>query len=496
MALRSDGGVRCWGSNGNGQCNVPTNLGTCSGVAGGRYHTIALQCMAGVNAPASPELAPFSFANPRSWTVSGIETTSTGATITVNARGNLGTATKFLSLKVDGVTLATNIFGSGSGTTNCATAISTATFTIPPAQFLKLTTDGALEVRIEPSSNATSAGCMSATLTVNLNYTRDAIDCNGNGLDDECDIASASSIRDCNNNLLLDSCEIASGASDTNLNGRLDSCEVDCNGNGLPDTYELANNLVPDCNSNARPDACDVAIGGGSNDVDHNGIPDECKADCNNNGLPDTWEIFQGTAPDCNTNAVPDTCDIAASPSLDCNHNGVIDSCEGGSTGNDCDNNGQIDSCEIAGNAALDCNLNSTLDSCDIAADPALDCNQSGTFDTCDIANNSALDCNNSGTLDSCDIAAGTAIDCNLNDKPDSCDIAAGTEDDNQNGRLDSCELLYGDLNLDERIDGADLGAMLSLWGYPNPPYGDLNGDHIITGADLGLLLSHWGDIN
>jgi hypothetical protein len=414
--------------------------------------------VAGVNAPASPELAPFSFANPRSWTVSGIETTSTGATITVNARGNLGTATKFLSLKIDGVTLATNVFGSGSGATNCAAAISTATFTIPPAQFLKLTTDGTLEVRIEPSSNATSAGCTSATLTLKLNYTRDTIDCNGNGLDDECDIASVPSIRDCNNNLILDSCEIASGAADINLNGRLDSCEVDCNGNGLPDTYELANNLAPDCNSNARPDACDIAGGGGSNDVDHNGIPDECKADCNNNGLPDAWEIFQGTAPDCNTNAVPDTCDIAENPALDCNHNGVLDSCEGGSTGNDCDNNDQLDSCEIASNPAIDCN--------------------------------------NSGALDSCDIAAGAAIDCNLNGKPDSCDIAAGAEDDNQNSRLDSCELLYGDLNLDERIDGADLGAMLSLWGYPNPPYGDLNGDHIITGADLGLLLSHWGAIN
>jgi hypothetical protein len=369
----------------------------------------------------SPELAPFSFANPRSWTATGIQTSSNGATITVNARGNLGSAAKFLSLKIDGVTLATNIFGSGSGATNCAASLSTATFTIPPAQFLKLTTDGELEVRIEPSLNATSAGCSAATLTVTLNYNRDIIDCDANGLDDECDVAISPATSDCNNNLLIDSCEIAQGATDINLNGRLDTCEIDCNGNSLPDTYELANNLVPDCNSNARPDSCDVAVGGGSNDVDRNGIPDECKADCNNNYLPDAWEISQNMVQDCNHNAIPDSCDIATNP---------------------------------------------------------------------------AIDCNNSGSIDACDIAAGTAIDCNLNGKPDSCDITAGAEDDNQNGKLDSCELLYGDLNLDGHINGADLGAMLGVWGFPNPPYGDLNGDHIASGADLGILLGRCGVVN
>jgi hypothetical protein len=422
------------------------------------WHTIALQCIAGVNAPTSPELAPFSFANPRSWTATGIQTSSSGATITVNARGNLGTATKFLSLKIDGVTLATNIFGSVSGAANCGASLSTATFTIQPAQFRQLTTDGELEVRIEPSVNATSAGCSDATLTVILNYNRDTIDCNANGLDDECDIAISPVTRDCNNNLLLDSCDIAQGAADINLNGILDTCEIDCNGNTLPDTYELANNLVPDCNSNARPDSCDVAAGGGSNDVDHNGIPDEC-TDCNNNNLPDAWEISQNLVPDCNRNAIPDSCDIASNPALDCNSNGIPDSC-------------------------------------DKITNPALDCNQSGTLDTCDIATNPALDCNNSGSIDSCDIAAGTAIDCNLNGKPDSCDITAGAEDDNQNGKLDSCELLYGDLNLDGHINGADLGAMLGVWGFPNPPYGDLNGDHIASGADLGILLGRWGVVN
>jgi formylglycine-generating enzyme required for sulfatase activity len=42
MALRSDGGVRCWGDNTYGQCDTPTDLGACFSIAGGFYHTIAI----------------------------------------------------------------------------------------------------------------------------------------------------------------------------------------------------------------------------------------------------------------------------------------------------------------------------------------------------------------------------------------------------------------------------------------------------------------------
>ena len=82
-----------------------------------------------------------------------------------------------------------------------------------------------------------------------------------------------------------------------------------------------------------------------------------------------------------------------------------------------------------------------------------------------------------------------------MTNSPESA-ITAGAEDDNQNGKLDSCELLYGDLNLDGRIDGADLGGLLALWGITNPPYGDLDGNQRIDGADLAAMLSRWGVVN
>lgn len=49
-----------------------------------------------------------------------------------------------------------------------------------------------------------------------------------------------------------------------------------------------------------------------------------------------------------------------------------------------------------------------------------------------------------------------------------------------------------GDLNGDDRVDGADLAILLSGWGQPGPT--DLNGSGTTDGADLSTLLSVWGE--
>jgi hypothetical protein len=48
-----------------------------------------------------------------------------------------------------------------------------------------------------------------------------------------------------------------------------------------------------------------------------------------------------------------------------------------------------------------------------------------------------------------------------------------------------------GDLNDDGRVNGADLGLMISAWGT-NDPAADLNGDGTVNGGDLGLLIANW----
>jgi hypothetical protein len=56
---------------------------------------------------------------------------------------------------------------------------------------------------------------------------------------------------------------------------------------------------------------------------------------------------------------------------------------------------------------------------------------------------------------------------------------------------------VFGDLNGDGLVDGADLGLLLTVWGEcmevgPTGCAADLNDDNLIDGADLGLLLAAW----
>ncbi len=153
-----------------------------------------------------------------------------------------------------------------------------------------------------------------------------ANDCNDNGVNDDEDIASASS-TDCNLNTVPDECE---PDDDCNANGVPDFCDNldgtsdDCNANLVPDECE------PDCNINGVADECDIT-GGLSDDCNFDIVPDECQPleDCNNNGVTDICDIGASLALDCNVNLRPDSCDIAGGSSPDGNANGIPDECEG-----------------------------------------------------------------------------------------------------------------------------------------------------------------------
>ena len=52
---------------------------------------------------------------------------------------------------------------------------------------------------------------------------------------------------------------------------------------------------------------------------------------------------------------------------------------------------------------------------------------------------------------------------------------------------------VFGDLNGDAMVNGADLGLMLAAWGTCSGDCpADLNGNGVVDGADLGLMLSAW----
>ena len=50
---------------------------------------------------------------------------------------------------------------------------------------------------------------------------------------------------------------------------------------------------------------------------------------------------------------------------------------------------------------------------------------------------------------------------------------------------------LWGDVNNDGVIDGADIGLLMGDWGTDNIQ-SDFNNDGIVDAMDLGLLLENW----
>ncbi len=51
--------------------------------------------------------------------------------------------------------------------------------------------------------------------------------------------------------------------------------------------------------------------------------------DCNGNGVPDTTDIANFDSDDCNFNGIPDECELAAGTAQDLNGDGVLDECQG-----------------------------------------------------------------------------------------------------------------------------------------------------------------------
>ncbi len=105
---------------------------------------------------------------------------------------------------------------------------------------------------------------------------------------------------DCNNNGMMDECDVIAGASaDINFNLIPDECEtvIDCNNNNIDDTWEVAYGHGNDCNGNGIPDDCDS-----QEDCDDNGVLDICEMTAEvtvvmftenfDDGLPSTgWQV-------------------------------------------------------------------------------------------------------------------------------------------------------------------------------------------------------------
>jgi uncharacterized repeat protein (TIGR01451 family) len=133
-----------------------------------------------------------------------------------------------------------------------------------------------------------------------------------------------------------------------------------------------------------------------------------------------------------------------------------------GRSSSDCNANGVPDECDLADGTSADCNGNGVPDGCDIAAGTSQDCNGNGIPDECDLADGSSADCNGNGVLDECDISSEASTDCDTNGVPDECD-----PDCNGNGVPDGCDVqpMVGALVWSEDFEsGLDRWTTSGLW--------------------------------
>lgn len=308
-----------------------------------------------------------------------------------------------------------------------------------------------------------------------------ACDCNGNGLDDDLEIAACAgdpdtwscpadggvnfqaTCADCDGNGVIDACELCADTTGT----------LDCNGNGLLDACEIAPPGTTRWSANDHhymvvvdpldfEDAALTAQGWGSSaqlaspasfyeaafisnmlgfDVPDDGTAWLGGVRTDTSGSADQgwtwltddpwlddqtwWEDGQPDQPGESTGLMATSSASGLWRWSDDSTTGTFADAYVVEFDADCNDNGRLDECELLDDPTLDCDGNGRIDACTIAdhagAGIDLDCDGSGTLDSCDLAADPTLDCNGNGVMDACDIAHGASVDCDGNGIPDEC---------------------------------------------------------------------------
>ena len=382
IAIQQSGIVRAWGYNDFGQCDIPSDLGVCTQIAGGAYHTIAIQ-QSGIV---------------RAW-----GDNNNGQ---CNIPSDLGVCTQIaggvyhtIAIQQSGIVRA---WGRNS--------------------------EGQCNIQSDLGACSQIAGGGSHTIAIQI------IDCDANGIPDATEMAG----NDCNGNGIHDACEITAGLlEDCNDNGLADTCEksqvLDFTstqmgpiGAGSPKLWTIPNVAQASTDVQLRVlargdfdspfETLTVKIdtvytqvllgntGSGTQCTVREGLVTVPMNLFNGGILPNGSVIlrFEGSIA-VDPNACPQgswveaTLEYVASTSADCNANGLLDTCEiAAGLGADVNRNGQLDECE---NPIIDCpgdfNHDHIVNGADMGmllaawgpnAPPAIDLNGDGSVGGADLA--------------------------------------------------------------------------------------------------------------
>jgi alpha-tubulin suppressor-like RCC1 family protein len=508
VALRTDGYVKAWGYNFYGECDIPADLGICSAIAAGRVHTVALRSNGNVRVWGSNESGQ------------GNTPADLGSCSAI-AAGAFHTA----ALRSNGTVRAwgSNAYGqciTPADLGNCS-AIAAGGF-----HTIAIRSDGNVrcwgrngdgECNTPSDLGICSAIAGGDNHTVALQGNRN-VRCWGKNTNGQCntpaDLGICSAVAaGFQHTVALRSDGIVrvwgsneSGQSNTPVDlGRC--CAIAA---GYSHTIALTR---PDCDSNGVNDYTELA-----------------GHDCNANGIHDCTDSLAGNIEDCNNNGLGDSCEKQLQVLASSGQVGPI----GALTPRVFTVSSAVEALEpdvvtirirargdfSGGLEYIRVRIGSTFDR--NALGGTVDCG-AGTpwqeFTMSATAFNQSFEPDGSlrvrldpsTAVDSNLCPEGTWVevqlsylgarstDCNLNGVMDTCEIADGlTVDINNNGVPDTCETPFtacpGDFDGNNTVSGSDLGALLGGWG-PCPPgaLGDMDSNGVINGADLGALLGAWG---
>ena len=228
----------------------------------------------------------------------------------------------------------------------------------------------------------------------------------------------------------------------------------------------------------------------GTADVPTPPVPDNVQqrptTDCNTNGVEDATDISSGTSEDCDRNGVPDECEA------DADGDGVINPCDAcpNDAGNDSDGDGVCDSADICpgGDDRVDGDGDGVPDFCDACPkDKTNDSDGDGVCDSADICpgGNDKLDRDGDGVPNKCDECTGNDLaDADGDGQPDACDICPGYDDNKDSdgdGVPDGCDVCPGG---DDNIDADGDGVPSACDACPDDFNDDSDGDGVCDSVD------------
>ncbi|MHC4696501.1 MAG: right-handed parallel beta-helix repeat-containing protein, partial [Planctomycetota bacterium] len=154
-------------------------------------------------------------------------------------------------------------------------------------------------------------------------------------------------------------------------------CDSDCNDNGILDQEDIASGTSLDCNANGNPDECEA-------DTDGDAVIDVCDGDDDNDGVLD-GDDTEPRDPDICEDVDGDQCDDCA---VGTDGFGPLPDNDPANDGPDADTDGVCDvgdNCDLYNPDQTDCQPNSVGDECDIDSGSSNDAGTNGVPDECEL---------------------------------------------------------------------------------------------------------------